>query len=276
MKANCSSTIYRATSATASTKNSASLAVSGNWGVTNLHTGFAGTRVARTILQQLCESEFLPQESVLTQPDRPKGRGRSLQANPQGRGANKYLYFNPEPAHGRIDCAIGRHLTRCIDPSPLTGLILPQQCSNFLAWVASMFTSLYFPVGAARHLSNAQSWPAMSKPACIMQMDEGLDTGPVRSNRCTDCTRGFAQSLEQLLADQGAQLLINTLLNCLLRLSLTGRRACYQKLTAADRQVDWRRSAGRWTLKYAPKRPHASPLQCGGGYANSSNPGSNP
>ena len=48
----------------------------------DLRIAFAGTPIfARTILAALCQSNLTPQ-LVLTQPDRPKGRGRALQASP--------------------------------------------------------------------------------------------------------------------------------------------------------------------------------------------------
>ena len=87
---------------------------------------------------------------------------------------------------------------------------------------------------------------------CIMQMDEGLDTGPVLAQTAVPIApEDSAQSLEQLLADQGAQLLINTLR----KLPIAAKPqptdgACYApKLTAADRQVDWQRSAGELDLQ---------------------------
>ena len=50
--------------------------------MTTLTTAFAGSpEFAKNILQRLQDSPFAP-VVVVTQPDRPKGRGRKLQANP--------------------------------------------------------------------------------------------------------------------------------------------------------------------------------------------------
>ena len=50
--------------------------------MTTLTTAFAGSpEFAKNILHRLQDSPFAP-TVVLTQPDRPKGRGRKLQANP--------------------------------------------------------------------------------------------------------------------------------------------------------------------------------------------------
>lgn len=223
--------------------------------MTNLRTGFAGTpEFARTILQQLCESEFLPQV-VLTQPDRPKGRGRSLQASPVKDYAQSQQIpiFQPQSLRTAESIAPLADLDLDVLIVAAYGLILPQTvlelprlgCINVHASLLPRWRGAA-PIERAIMAGDEQTG------VCIMQMDEGLDTGPVLAQTAVPIApEDSAQSLEQLLADQGAQLLINTLR----KLPIAAKPqpadgACYApKLTAADRQVDWQRSAGELDLQ---------------------------
>ena len=223
--------------------------------MTNLRTGFAGTpEFARTILQQLCESEFLPQV-VLTQPDRPKGRGRSLQASPVKDYAQSQQIPIYQPQSLRTAESIAPLADLDLDVLIVAayGLILPQTvlelprlgCINVHASLLPRWRGAA-PIERSIMAGDEQTG------VCIMQMDEGLDTGPVLAQTAVPIApEDSAQSLEQLLADQGAQLLINTLR----KLPIAAKPqptdgACYApKLTAADRQVDWQRSAGELDLQ---------------------------
>jgi methionyl-tRNA formyltransferase len=87
---------------------------------------------------------------------------------------------------------------------------------------------------------------------CIMQMDEGLDTGPVLSSKGIAITaEDTAITLEQSLAEQGAQLLISTLRELPVDPQpqpTTGANYA-PKLTASDRIIDWSRSAAELHLQ---------------------------
>ena len=81
---------------------------------------------------------------------------------------------------------------------------------------------------------------------CIMQMEEGLDTGPVMAQQQISIEPGYtAQPLEQILADTGSELLLETLQN--LPMAATPQAAegatYANKLTSKDRIVDWQGSA---------------------------------
>ena len=75
---------------------------------------------------------------------------------------------------------------------------------------------------------------------CIMQMEEGLDTGPVMAQQQISIEPGYtAQPLEQILADTGSELLLETLQN--LPMAATPQAAegatYANKLTSKDRTI---------------------------------------
>ena len=235
--------------------------------MTNLRIGFAGTpEFARSILQQLCASEYTPQ-IVLTQPDRPKGRGRSLQASP----VKDYAQDQGLPIYQPQSLRAAESIVPLIDLNldvlivAAYGLILPKHvlelprlgCINVHASLLPRWRGAA-PVERAIMAGDEQTG------VCIMQMDEGLDTGPVLAQTAVPITpEDSAQSLEQSLADKGGQLLIGTLRN----LPTTAKPqptegACYApKLTAADRQVNWQREAGELALQVRALCDRA-PVRC--------------
>ena len=74
--------------------------------------------------------------------------------------------------------------------------------------------------------------------------------GRFGANRCTHNARRLAQSLEQSLADKGA-IADRDFAQPTHYGRRSRRRVCYApKLTAADRQVNWRREAGSWLYRY--------------------------
>ena len=175
--------------------------------MTNLRIGFAGTpEFARSILQQLCASEYTPQ-IVLTQPDRPKGRGRSLQASP----VKDYAQDQGLPIYQPQSLRAAESIVPLIDLNldvlivAAYGLILPKHvlelprlgCINVHASLLPRWRGAA-PVERAIMAGDEQTG------VCIMQMDEGLDTGPVLGQTAVPITpEDSAQSLEQSLADKG-------------------------------------------------------------------------
>ena len=152
---------------------------------------------------------------VVTQPDRPAGRGRKLQANPVKRvaeGANLPLY-QPEQLRGEEalatlaawepDVMVVAAYGQILRPPILE--LAPHGCINVHASLLPSWRGAA-PIAAAILAGDVESG------VTIMKMDAGMDTGPILAQRETvleiDET---SASLSPRLAEMGAQLLLETL-----------------------------------------------------------------
>ncbi|MEJ2401316.1 MAG: methionyl-tRNA formyltransferase [Xanthomonadales bacterium] len=214
---------------------------------------FAGTpEFAVPSLKALIDAGF-PPVTVLTQPDRRAGRGRHLAASPVKQLAVAAGIDVYQPASLRD--AETQDRLRALRPDLMIvvayGLLLPPAvlaipvhgCWNVHASLLPRWRGAA-PIQRAIEAGDRESG------ACIMQMDEGLDTGPVlqtiRVPLAGDETGG---SLHDRLAADGAA----ALLDCVRQLAAgapppatpqapTG--ACYaRKLDKSEARIDWRESA---------------------------------
>ncbi|HYA36774.1 MAG TPA: methionyl-tRNA formyltransferase [Candidatus Methylomirabilis sp.] len=185
--------------------------------------------------------------AVYTQPDRPAGRGRQLTASPVKQCAVKYgiEIRQPEVLHGQEQ--------RLRDDAPdamiviAYGLLLPSAilaiprhgCINVHASLLPRWR------GAApipRAIEAGDSVTGVS----IMQMEAGLDTGPVLAEAATPITEiDSAQTLHDRLARLGAETLISTLERMtrgeILPSPQDATYACYaKKLRKDEAPIDWR------------------------------------
>ncbi len=213
--------------------------------MTDLRIAFAGTPTfAATILSALCTSEFMP-ELVLTQPDRPKGRGRAVRAGPVKQLAEALNLPIAQPPNLRAS----EHLQSLERLAPdvmvvaAYGLILPARvlalprlgCINVHASLLPRWRGAA-PIERALMAGDRESG------VCIMQMDAGLDTGPVLSRQSLAIEpEQTAQSLEQALAELGAELLLETLRNLPAPAQAQPNEGITyaHKLTAEDRIAKW-------------------------------------
>ncbi|NPV09922.1 MAG: methionyl-tRNA formyltransferase [Anaerolineae bacterium] len=152
---------------------------------------------------------------VITQPDRPAGRGRRFQEPPVKRAARELglPVWQPEHLRGRKALEHLRSLQPDCGVVAAYGEILPREvldvpARGFLNVHASLLPRYRgaSPVSAA--ILNGDGETGVS----IMLLDEGMDTGPVLARDSTpiqpDDTRG---SLEERLAELGADLLRDVL-----------------------------------------------------------------
>ncbi|MEM9530818.1 MAG: methionyl-tRNA formyltransferase [Pseudomonadota bacterium] len=194
--------------------------------------------------------------AVYTQPDRPAGRGRRLTAGPVKQFA---LDYN-ETASPPIDIRQPRTLKKeavqaelaALEPDLLVvaayGLILPQAvldvprlgCWNVHASLLPRWRGAA-PIHRALLAGNAETG------ICIMEMEKGLDTGPVWASEATpirpDDTGG---SLHDRLASIGGALLVKTLAQraTLAPVPQDDTLANYaDKLSKAEADLDLRRPA---------------------------------
>jgi methionyl-tRNA formyltransferase len=222
--------------------------------------GFAGTPAfAAAALAAIGDAGFeVP--LVLTQPDRPAGRGLKLQPSPVKMLALARGWPVAQPRSLRLDgrfpddAAAAREAIAAAAPDVMVvaayGLILP-------AWVLALprlgciniHASLLPRWRGAAPIHRAVEAGDAETGITIMQMDEGLDTGPMllveRVGIAPDETTA---TLHDRLAGLGARLVVQALHD-----AAAGRQApraqpaegaCYaHKVDKAEAAIDWRQPA---------------------------------
>ncbi len=214
-----------------------------------LRVGFAGTpEFARQALDAIAEAGFtIP--LVLTRPDKPKGRGLGLAAAPVKASALARGIPVLQPATLRTPEARAEVLRIPLDVLVVAayGLILPP---DVLAWPRHGCLNVHASLlprwrGAAPIQRAIEAGDAVTG-ITIMQMDEGLDTGPMIATREVPIgPRETGGSLHDRLAATGAALVVEALR----RLERDGRLpatpqpeggATYAaRLTDRDARIDW-------------------------------------
>lgn len=211
---------------------------------------FAGTpEFAAVPLQAMLREEIRP-IAVYTQPDRPAGRGRQVQASPVKQAAQSAGIEVYQPV-GLKDPEDQRQL-RALRPDLMIvvayGVILPRAVLDIPrhgCW--NIHASLLPRWRGAAPIQRAIEAGDRDSGVCIMQMEEGLDTGPVLHRvslpLAPDETGG---SLHDKLAAAGA----GALLDCVRRLAAGEKLqaqpqaesgATYaRKLQKSEAQIDWR------------------------------------
>ncbi len=210
---------------------------------------FAGTPdFARASLSALVAADHAP-AAVLTQPDRPAGRGKRLTPSPVKRYASEHDIEVLQPPTLRDDDIVAR--LAALEPDLLVvaayGLLLPQRvldipragCLNVHASLLPRWRGAA-PIQAAILAGDAETG------VCLMQMTAGLDCGPVLACEATPIgARETAGELHDRLAALGAGLLVREL-----DAILAGRIAPVPqddnlathapKIGRADAELDWR------------------------------------
>jgi methionyl-tRNA formyltransferase len=210
---------------------------------------FAGTPdFSVPTLARLIAEGFAP-VAVLSQPDRPAGRGRHLQAGPVKQAAMAAGIPVHQPLTLRN--AAARDLVSSLQPDLMVvvayGLILPEEilrlpgqgCWNIHASLLPRWRGAA-PIQRALEAGDSESG------VCIMQMDEGLDTGPVIHRKRIQLAEGeTGGSLHDRLAELGA----SALLECVHGLSRgeslkavpqPASGVCYaRKLEKAEARINW-------------------------------------
>jgi methionyl-tRNA formyltransferase len=215
----------------------------------SLRIGFAGTpSFAATLLTALLER--YPPVVIYTQPDRPSGRGRHLQPSAVKAlaTANGLPVRQPESLRAIGEAEALQAFGLDVLVVAAYGLLLPPSILRVpTIGCINVHASLLPRWRGAAPVERAIMAGDTETGACIMLMDEGLDTGPVYLRRTcpiTETTDG--PGLEAQLAELGAA----ALLECLDRLPRlepqpqadTGVTYA-AKLTRRDAEIDWRRSA---------------------------------
>lgn len=190
--------------------------------------------------------------AVYTQPDRPAGRGQQLTMSAVKQSALRHELTVEQPATLR-DAGAVEHL-RSYQPDVMIvvayGLILPASvlsvpamgCINIHASLLPRWRGAA-PIHRAVLAGDAQTG------VTIMQMDAGLDTGPMLLERTTDIARtDTTGSLHDRLAGMGAEAVLEAL-DGLIDGSIVPRPqpadgATYAaKIRKEEAVIDWRKSA---------------------------------
>jgi len=217
-----------------------------------LRVAFAGTpEFAAAALRAILEAGFAV-PLVLTQPDRPAGRGMKLTPSPVKQLALAHGIAVDQPE--RLRSEEQRAALAACAPDVLVvaayGLILPRAvlelprlgCVNIHASLLPRWRGAA-PIHRAIEAGDAQTG------ITIMQMDEGLDTGPMLMRQAvpiaSDDTSG---SLHDRLAPLGARMIVEAL-EALARGTLTATAQPEAGVTYAakigrdEATIDWQRPA---------------------------------
>lgn len=213
---------------------------------------FAGTPdfAARALAALLASRHDLA--LVLTQPDRPAGRGLRSHPSPVKRLALDHGISIAQPATLRESGAQDR--IRAADADLMVvaayGLILPPNVLGITRFGAiNIHASLLPRWRGAAPIQRALLAGDRETGVCIMQMEAGLDTGPVlRSESIPIRDEDNAQMLHDRLADLGAGLIVQVLddleSGAVVPAPQPAQGALYAaKIDRAEARIDWTRPA---------------------------------
>ena len=210
---------------------------------------FAGTpEFAAQALQAIVDAGH-EMPLVLTQPDRPGGRGMALQPSPVKKLALAKGIEVFQPLSLKDPAAQARLAEVGADVMVVAayGLILPQAvldlprhgCLNIHASLLPRWRGAA-PIQRALLAGDAESG------VCIMQMEAGLDTGPVLLRGAfAIAPDDTSATLHDRLADMGARLIVEALG----KLPLSAEAQAVEgvtyahKIEKAEAAIDWRQSA---------------------------------
>lgn len=214
-----------------------------------LRLAFAGSPDFAARILGVLQDSSVPCEFVLTQPDRPRGRGRKLTPNPVKVFAADRGIPVSQPISLR-DPESAAEL-RAFGPDVLIvaayGLLLPEHVLNIPTYgCINVHASLLPRWRGAAPIERAVMAGDLETGVAIMQMEKGLDTGPVFAR--DSLMIGDYENVELLenqLADIGAHLLIDVLKRLPQHPTPQSTEGITyaHKLTATDRIIDWARDA---------------------------------
>jgi methionyl-tRNA formyltransferase len=193
-----------------------------------------------------------PVVGVVTQPDKPKGRGRRLQSSPvkELAEANDLLVLQPERVRDDTFLQIFRGLNPDLVVVAAFGQILPGEilerpelgCIN-------VHPSLLPKYRGAAPLNWSLICGEKTTGVTIMMMDAGVDTGDIILQEETPVAEGeTCDGLHDRLAGMGANLLLNTIhqieAGTATRTPQDHQQATYApRLKKEDGRIDWGKDA---------------------------------
>lgn len=225
---------------------------------------FAGTpHFAAAALEALLSQKFNVL-AVLTQPDRPSGRGLQLTPSPVKQLALRHQLPVLQPLSLKNN-EIQRELaTYEADVMVVAayGLILPQAVLSLPKFgCLNIHASLLPRWRGAAPIQRAILAGDVETGITVMQMDVGLDTGDMLLKKaCPINANDTSQTLHDTLANLGAEAIVEALRlleqNLLLPTPQDSTLATYaSKLTKAEGQIEWSRPAAEIALAVRAYNP---------------------
>jgi methionyl-tRNA formyltransferase len=227
----------------------------------SLRVIFAGTpEFAAAALAAIHEAGF-PVPLVLTQPDRPAGRGMKLQASAVKRYAEEHGLTVAQPPSLRRNGKYPAEATAAIDLLRATphdvmvvaayGLLLPQEVLDIAPHgCINIHASLLPRWRGAAPIHRAIEAGDTETGITLMQMDVGLDTGAMISEARTPIhDDDTTATLHDRLAEAGARLIVEALVELERSGTLPTTPQPSEGFTYAEKigkheaALDWRRSA---------------------------------
>ena len=167
--------------------------------------------------KRLATEEDFSVEAVITQPDRPRGRGQKLSNSPIKNAAAEAGLRIYQPENIRSEAA--REFLKSIAPDAVViiayGQIIPRDLLQIprLGWI-NLHGSLLPRYRGAAPIQRAILQGETRTGLTTMQIDAGLDTGPILEQREIQIGAGeTAPELMARMAEEGAPLIIETLRN---------------------------------------------------------------
>lgn len=202
--------------------------------------------------------------AVYSQPDRPAGRGKKLQASSVKQLALEYGLPVYQPLNFKSPEALAELQAHQADLMVVVayGLILPQAvldaprlgCINVHASLLPRWRGAA-PIQRAIEAGDAETG------VTLMQMEVGLDTGPMLlKTRCAISEQDNAASLHDKLADQGGRALVAAIASLargeLIAEGQDDTLTCYApKITKEEAEINWQDNAHSLCLKIRAFNP---------------------
>ncbi len=217
--------------------------------------------------------------TVVTQPDRPKGRELKLQPSPVKTLAltARVPVLQPERAREEEFFETMRDLQPDVIAVAAYGQILPERLLDLPRFgCVNVHTSLLPKYRGAAPIQWAILDDRPETGVTIMKMDAGLDTGEILAQEKTlIAPEDTSQTLHDRLGEMGASLLVRTIPDYTAgrirpRPQIAAEATYARKITKEDGHIDWRRPArsiwnqvrglipwpGAFTFLTAHPRPH--------------------
>lgn len=222
---------------------------------------FAGTPAFAAAALTAIHAEGFEVPLVLTQPDRPAGRGMKYMASPVKQYALEAGLALIQPPSLRTGGQCAEHALAAIERLRATphdvmvvaayGLLLPQTVLNLAPHGGiNIHASLLPRWRGAAPVQRAIAAGDTETGISLMQMDAGLDTGPVLCRTAIPIhATDTAATLTQTLTVLGAQQIVNALKTLqkngvLPKILQPAEGGCYApKISKEEAAIDWRRPA---------------------------------
>lgn len=219
---------------------------------TSLNIVFAGTPAFTCPALDALAASKHHLSAIYTQPDRPAGRGRRLQASPAKQWAEKHQIPVYQPLNFKNQAA--QDELKALKPDILVviayGLILPQAVLDIpRLGCINVHASLLPNWRGASPIQSSLLHGDAETGVTIMQLDAGMDTGPMLTRAtCKIPPDATASSLHDTLAGLAAAPLLETLdalaENRAHPMAQNHELATYApKITKQDAMIDWQKPA---------------------------------